>query len=98
MIFIFQFLFFIFILFLIVGLVTAIRIYMKIRHAAGKFRDFAGGGFKSQNTASQNNNNGRTTFGKKKNYIIIDTRDEEVRNRKIFSDDVGEFVKYKEVK
>ena len=93
---IFQFLFFIIILFLILGLVTVIRIYMKLRNAAGKFRDFAGGGFKSQNS-SQGMNNGRT-YDKRNRQTIIDTRDESVRNRKIFADNVGEFVKYKEVK
>ena len=68
------------------------RIYMTIRHTAGKFRDFAGGGFKQQGKK------GASGYGRRTNPLVIDTRSEEVRNRKIFPDSVGEFVKFKDVR
>ena len=91
--FILQFLFFIFIIFLVVGLFIVIRIYMTIRRTAGKFRDFAGGGFKQQGGSGS-----ASGFNKRKPSNIVDTRPEEIRNRKIFPDNVGDFVKYKDVK
>ena len=91
--FIFQFLFFIFILFLVVGLIVVSRIYMTIRRTAGKFRDFAGGGFKQQGQKKS-----AAGYGRRSDPAIIDTRSEEVRNRKIFPDNVGDFVKFKDVR
>lgn len=94
MMFILQFLFFIFIIFLIVGLFLVFRIYMTIRRTAGKFRNFAGGGFKQQ---ARKNDNG-PKYDKKTGYTIIDTRTDELKNRKIFPDNVGTFVKYKDIR
>lgn len=92
--FILQFFFFLFIIVLIVGLFIAIRIYLTIRRTANKFKNFATGGFKQSD--QQSNFGGKSA--KPKNLNIIDTRSEEVRNRKIFPDRVGDFVKFKEVK
>lgn len=91
--FILQFLFFIFIIFLIVGLFIVVRIFLTIRRTAGKFRDFATGGFKSQPKEEQG-----PRYDKKSGSIIIDNRSPEIKNRKIFSENVGEYVKFKEIR
>lgn len=91
--FILQFLFFIFVIVLIVGLFIAVRIYLTIRRTAGKFRNFASGGFRQQ----PKNDDG-PKYDKKSGNTIIDTRSEEMKRRKIFADNVGDFVKYKEVR
>lgn len=93
MMFILQFFFFIFIAVLIVGLFIVVRIFLTLRRTAGKFRDFAGGGFRREPK-----NDGGPRYDKKRGVTIIDTRDDAQRNRKIFADGVGEYVKYKEVR
>ena len=93
MMFILQFLFFIFLAVLVIGLFIAVRIFLTIRRTAGKFRDFAGGGFKREPK-----NDGGPKYDKKRGVTIIDTRDEATRRRKIFAEGVGEYVKYKEIR
>ena len=94
MMFIFQFLFFIFIAVLIVGLFIVLRIYLTIRRTAGKFRNFAGGGGFRREAKPDNG----PRYDRRTGVTIIDTRDEATRNRKIFADGVGEFVRYKEIR
>ncbi len=92
--FILQFFFLIFIIFLIVGLFIVLRIFLTIRRTAGKFRDFASGGFRNKQTSADNG----PKYDKKSGVVIIDTRSEEERRRKIFPEGVGEYVKFRDVK
>ena len=91
--FILQFLFFIFIIFLIVGLFIVVRIYLTIRRTASKFKDFASGGFRNQPKEDKG-----PKYDKKSGVVIIDNRSDEMKKRKIFPSNVGEYVRFKEVR
>lgn len=107
--FFFSFIFLLIFCFIVGMCMVAFRVYRMIHHAKKQFRDFqdmAGGGshgsyragnagYSQQNTAANNSTADNSYVN---NEVLIDQRSQEERDRKIFSDQEGEYVDYVEEK
>lgn len=84
----FQFLLLMFVAaFVLIGLFIY-RVYKQIHHAARQFKSQMDG------TAQQQQSRRNGTYGDQE--TVVDNRDPEVANQKIFTEDEGEYVDFKE--